>query len=776
MKVISLKMFLSYWIRKIDRWGKYPAMAMLSLYLIYFVFYKNEHLSIEITWWIAMTFLLSLLGLLVIIVFEIREMPKTIYLLENEGNFDFNLINAKEGLLDKESQIEIKNKIKENFSLFASRKIAFYSILTITLLIIIFPDRHNNMKNTLFQTFNLLPPPEFNIEYSKTIIEGEYPKVKNLGKYPLWIRWQGDNLGNWKNLASGEAHSDLEIDKVEQLEVSLRYEKRTYYQEFPITTILKPKAGKIKVTTLSPFKIKEVFRGQTEIKAYSNSQIFIEIVPIVNREFTKAILFSDKKILNTKYCLRGENLRLTLTYHGGEQTYIIKLYRSEDNVEAKPITLKVNEILNQPPMVTVESPIGNVELNDPTDFEIIYSAKDDTSLKKLVLNLIKNKEKTTKEIATFSTATSLHQGKITLNLKEFDFFPGDKIFYYFQVWDFYGLTYSNQIQSIAYRSIYDTVQNANQRQSKLANNANESIEVTKEIKREIEKMKISAEKGDVTKKILESFSKKVENIREELANKSEEVKSTINKIRQDELSLSPSLMDKLQEIEKNLKSLDEEFLAKLTKSAREIAKKANLSEKEILDFFKNIKTDELEKKLDEVLGATQQMKKMQKYSQLEHLANQIYEHHQDLVNQAKVTESVEEYNKKKTDVEKLLKELSQVWSKSSNFFGESNKIEAMSNEISSKELSNLQQDFEDFKASSSLDEGLDDYSDAFENLRKKMMVLSRQFQSMDLEAINEEIDKQILGLSFQGRWLNNLTEGRILDLKLTKEKLLKKKN
>ena len=777
MKVIPLKVFLSYWIRKIDRRGKYLSLIMFFLYFFYFLFYESQYLSTEIIWWMVLAFLLNFLGFLSVVIFEMRKIHQTIYLLENEGDFDFNLINVKEGLLgeNSHSQKKVRDKIRENSFLFSSSKITFYLMLTMIFLVIVFPERHLKMKNAIFQTFDLVPPPEFDIEYTQIIKEGEHPQVKNLSKHPLWVRWHGNVSGNWKNLVPDEVHSNLELDRVKTLEVSLRYEKKTYYQKFSITTILKPKIGRIEITTISPFKAKKTYRGQTEIKAYSNSQIIFKIFPVENRAFTKATLFSSAKSLTTKHCMEGESLQLNLIYHGGSQTYDLVFSRSEENISATPITLKIDEISNTPPIIKVQSPLGNVKLNKPVVFEVSYLAKDDTSLKKIVLNLTKNGEKISREIVTFSNAKTFYQGKVVLNLKEFNFLPDDIIFYYFQVWDFYGLTSSNQTLSITYQSIYDTMQDINQNQAKVGTEVTKGLESVQEIKREIEKMEITAEKGDVNKKMLKSFSKKVENVKQTVNNKTKKIKDNIDEIKQKELNLAPSMIKKLQEIEKNLKSLDEEFLAKLGKSAREIANKANLSKKEILDFFKGIKTDELEKKLDEVLGTTRQMKKIQQYFELERLANQIFEYHQDLVNQAKLSESVKEYNEKKTEVEKLLKEFDLAWSENFHFTGDSNKNEEIKSITHQVNLSNLQKDFKNFKASSSLDKKLDYFSTAFENIRKNSIMLSRKFQSLDLDAINEEIDKQILGLSFQSRWLKNLTTGKLMDLKLTKETLLKKK-
>ena len=56
MKSITAKMLLGFWVRRIDRWGRYWLSAMTGLYLIHFFFYKYPWLGVEIERGLALTF------------------------------------------------------------------------------------------------------------------------------------------------------------------------------------------------------------------------------------------------------------------------------------------------------------------------------------------------------------------------------------------------------------------------------------------------------------------------------------------------------------------------------------------------------------------------------------------------------------------------------------------------------------------------------------------------------------------------------------------------
>ena len=537
--------------------------------------------------------------------------------------------------------------------------------------------------------------------------------------------------------------------------------------------------GKLQLTTTAPFGAVRVYRGQTEVRAYPHSKITLEITPIKGREFTQAKLeTAGGKSLSRRSGDPGKGMSLSWKYVTGNRVYYLKLTREQDHIHSPALPLRINEISNQPPTVQITRPAAGLTVSEPTALAVHYLAKDDASLKRLGLVVSNKKQTHSRDIKSFSGVNQVQEGEVLLNLRELDFFPGDTLTYYVRAEDVYGLTAKSQTHSITYQSIYDSVNKANREQSALQTEVGQGVLSLEEIGREVEKMEILAERGEAQEEDIESFAKKVKDVEQGLESKAEEVQSAIEELEGDNISLNLAVTQKLLEIKKNLDSLDRDFLEKMTEAARKMMEKANLSQQEILDFFKEIRTEDLEKKLDEVLGATRQLKKMQQHFKLEVMANQLYEYHQDLISEAKATQSVATYNAKKKDAEILLEEFVKGWHQTTQTFSNrfsQLKEEGLFKEMGPEPLSNLQKSFKDFQARSNSDKRLEEFSEDFADLRDTAEMWGRQFQTLDKKAIFQEIDKQVLGLSFQGAWLRELFQGRVLDLKLTKTAVLKEK-
>ena len=165
-------------------------------------------------------------GFLITALGELKGLRKTIYLLEEEGHFDFNLLNSQAGLLDEEDEGRVRRHIKAQAGLFSLNCLTPYLLGGLLLLGGSFPERQGEMKTSLLRAFDFLPPPHFNISYSESVKEGETPKVHNVSEFPLWIRWHGTRLGPWQYLEPGAEHTERDISEIETLEVSLRYQKK----------------------------------------------------------------------------------------------------------------------------------------------------------------------------------------------------------------------------------------------------------------------------------------------------------------------------------------------------------------------------------------------------------------------------------------------------------------------------------------------------------------------------------------------------------------------
>ena len=596
---ISTKIFWIYIVRQINEWGKYWTAILFFLYLFYFTFYKCQWLIVELEQTLTFIFITTLVGFLITSFWQIKGIRQAAYHLDEEGHFNFNLINFKEGLLDEEPK-DLERWPKSFFSL---NFLTFYLIGGTVLLAIVFPGRHLEMKNNLLRAFDILPPPDFHINYSKVIKENSVPVVQNLSKYPMWIRWHGLTTSEWKSLNPGEKHLGSGALEVDTLELSLRYEKKTYYKSFPIKTLLKPRLGKVEWQILSPFNTLIVNRGQSEIKAYPKSQITLTIFPIEGREFSEAQLQTKSgQIVSSRGSALGGKISLSWVYSDGDKIYWLKLGRLEDDIHSDPILLKISPLSNQIPMVVIEKPAGEITVNESSSIGVHYLVQDDASLKDVFLVTIKGGEEIIKNVKTFLAPRQVYRGRANLDLKNLGIFPGDTLDYYLNVKDFYGLEKNSSTNSIIYLSIHDSIQRVNTKQSYLHNDVRDGIDSAKEINQEVKKMKIMAERGDITKKALESFSRKVEETRNKLISKKEAIQSTLKKIEKGEINITPSIETKLIEIQKNIQSLDQNFLKASGAYAKKMVQQVNLTEEEMLTYFKEMKSKKLEQKLDEILG------------------------------------------------------------------------------------------------------------------------------------------------------------------------------
>lgn len=466
------------------------------------------------------------------------------------------------------------------------------------------------------------------------------------------------------------------------------------------------------------------------------------------------------------------------------QSYSIKT----SNHFLKQINDSINYTLN---VIPDQYPIIDVSnKQDSLNNQNIYfsgSIKDDYGFTKLVFRYTRIGTDSAGKLYSKQGEMPIGINKQNVNQPYFYFFdasqfnlnPGDKVEYYFEVWDNDGVNGSKsaktQVMEFKAPTIDEINKATDKNNSEIKKDIEDGMKKAKDLQKDIndlsKKLTDKKQMGYEEKKKLEEILKK-EN---ELKNKIEEAKqeNQLNNKQQQELTKEDqSLLEKQQQLEKLFENIMTPEMKKLFDELNKLLDKLDKNQvQEKLDELKLTNKD-MEKELDRTLEAFKQMEVEQKMQQAIDKLDDIKSKQDDLKNETedkknadkqddkknskeneksdpkKLEEKQNELNKQFDDLKKDLKELDQK-NKELEAPNPLPKNEEKQNEVSK----DMQQSSEELNqknkkdASKSQKEASDGMQEMKDQMQKAMDEMEKEEQEEDMQALRQILEN-LLNLSF----------------------------
>lgn len=379
------------------------------------------------------------------------------------------------------------------------------------------------------------------------------------------------------------------------------------------------------------------------------------------------IRFSDALIELKKENFNQFNYRKVLIKN---DKYIIKTI-SPTVLKTDSIQFSINVVRDKFPQISVK------EQQDSTNLDIFYyigEISDDYGLRKLTFNY--KMENGKNEGKTISQDIHFEKNKISefthfWNIKTLNLSAGDKLTYYFQVWDNDGVNGSKSSRSkwmtIKIPSLDEFENKSEQELDELKKDLKKAIVKSQELQKEMKnlkekllnKKKMSWEDKNKMKELL-SEQKKLQN---KVSEMNEKLKENIQK--QSEFKeINPEISKKQEQLQKLFNDvLDEEMkklIEKYEKMIEELNKENTLEQTEEIQ----VTDEELEKELDRMLEILKKLEFDQKLQETQEKLEKLANKQEELANdENKTTEEKkeeqeklnEEFNKLKEDLKELEK-------------------------------------------------------------------------------------------------------------------------
>jgi hypothetical protein len=374
------------------------------------------------------------------------------------------------------------------------------------------------------------------------------------------------------------------------------------------------------------------------------------------------------------------------------------------------------------------------------------------------------------------------------NAANFNLQPGDKIEYYFEVWDNDGVNGSKSaktnIMLFKAPSIDDINKATDKNNSETKKDINDEIKKAKDLQKDItdfsKKLAEKKQMGYEEKKKLEDILKK----QNELKNKIEQTKqeNQLNNKQQEELTKNDeALLEKQKQLEELFENIMTPEMKKLFDELNKMLDKLDKNQvQEKLEELK-LSNKDMEKELDRTLEAFKQMEVEQKMQQAIDKLDDIKNKQDELKKETegkeetkekegtkdaktdnqKLEEKQKELNKKFDDLKKDIKDLEQK-NDALEQKNEIPKTEEKQNEISK----DMQQSADELnkknkkEAAKSEKEASDGMQEMKEQMQKSMDEMEKEEQEEDMQALRQILEN-LLNLSFgQEDLMTNLSKLR----------------
>ncbi len=354
------------------------------------------------------------------------------------------------------------------------------------------------------------------------------------------------------------------------------------------------------------------------------------------------------------------------------QTYSIKNSNTYLKQNIDSVNYTINVVTDQLPAIDVS------EKKDSLNQKNIYfsgTVKDDYGFSKLVFHytlstndslgkpVIKNGE----EFVAINKQQLAQPYFYFLNVSKYNLAAGDKLDYYFEVWDNDGVngakSSKTQVMQFKAPTIDEQNEATDKNNSEIKKDLDDGIKKAKDLQKDIndlaKKLNDKKQMGWEEKKKLEDILRK----QNELKNKIEETKqeNQLNNQQQQEFTpVDESLLEKQKELEKLFENIMTPEMKKLFEELRQMLDKLDKNKvQEKLDELK-LSNKDMEKELDRTLEAFKKMEVEQKLQQALDKLDDLKNKQNSLKEQTEKSKTQEEtkgLEKKQDDLNKMFEEV-----------------------------------------------------------------------------------------------------------------------
>ena len=369
-----------------------------------------------------------------------------------------------------------------------------------------------------------------------------------------------------------------------------------------------------------------------------------------------SLFFETQQTLD-KHVIYNNHLEINKQVKGN---FFYNICTKNKNVNSDKVNYKIIVIKDEYPKISLESTLDS----STNQLFLNGDISDDYSLKKLVFTYSISQNDSSysysKEIKINQLSNEKYYHYLdvgSLNLK-----PSDKLSYYFEVWDNDGVNGSKSVKSFigSFKepSIEEIKEKRDYENEKIKNNLDESIDLTLEIKKEIENLK----KSLINKKNLGwEEKKKAENLiknHKKLENQIKENNKKSSENNRIQEKLNSTTLEKQKKLEELMNKVLDEESKKILDELQKLLEEMNKEDlKEVLDKMEKNNSD-LEKELDRNLELFKKLEFEQKLEETIDKINELKNKQEELKEKTDdVKSESENLSKTQENLKEALKEL-----------------------------------------------------------------------------------------------------------------------
>lgn len=335
------------------------------------------------------------------------------------------------------------------------------------------------------------------------------------------------------------------------------------------------------------------------------------------------------------------------------------------------IRYAVSVIEDVAPMIAV------VEMHDSVYTDRVFfqgRIKDDYGFTKMEFKMVKTNTQDTskKEIATFPVALmagAVQEFSYSTNLAEIELNPGDRLVYYFEVWDNDGIhgpkssvsqqfeleiPDENELDDILERNSNDAQEHAQQSMSELKKMQEDINELMRKL---VDKKELNWQ----DKKDLQELSKKQQEVRQMLQQMQQQLNEN-KQLEQKYKEQSDKLLEKQRELDRLMNEVMNEEMKQMLEEMDKLMQE--MDKKKVQEQLEQLKIDnqELEKQLDQNIELMKRLEMEKKVEDAIHKAEQLAEKQRELSEQSEQAKTRDEKSKlhdKQQDLSRQFDQLKQ---------------------------------------------------------------------------------------------------------------------
>jgi hypothetical protein len=371
----------------------------------------------------------------------------------------------------------------------------------------------------------------------------------------------------------------------------------------------------------------------------------------------------------------------------------------------------------------------------------------------------------------------------SLNLHKYQLKSGDKVEYYFQVWDNDGVNGSKSARTQTYTfkapSKDELAEKEEDSNSKIKDDLKENIKLSQDIKRDLEELKQSMlnkkQLGYQEKKKLEDLMKKHKQLQKNMQQLKNENRQK-NQMQNEFEPMDENLMEKQKQLEKLMENVMSEEMKEMMREMEKLMEKLQKDELQKQLEKIELSNEDLEKELDRNLELFKQLEFEKQLNDLKDKVDELKEKQKELkektleaekkAEKEELKEKQEELNKEMDELSKKMDELE----KKNQELEEPNdmpKTESLEEQIkedmkeSAEELSKMNEQ----KAGEKQQESEDGMQELSEQMASLQMQMQSSQQAENLEDLRQLLEN-LITLSFsQEELMENLKSTDINDPK-----------